>query len=96
MNRGKKALEKEKGAIKTGDDFKKKSTGAEMSIVAESINVDTVDGDGNLHSNSGVGISVRTPYMGMACTTIRVPSSRTAPSPSAPLIILLNGESEEG
>ena len=66
VNRRKKALEKEKGAIKTGDDFKKNSTGAEMSIVAESINVDTVDGDGNLHSNSGVGISVRTPYMGMS------------------------------
>ena len=66
VNRRKKALEKEKGAIKTGDDFKKKSTGAEMSIVAENINVDTVDGDGNLHSNSGVGISVRTPYMGMS------------------------------
>ena len=66
MNRRKKALEKEKGAIKTGDDFKKNSTGAEMSIVAENINVDTVDGDGNLHSNSGVGISVRTPYMGMS------------------------------
>ena len=28
VNRRKKALEKEKGAIKTGDDFKKKSTGA--------------------------------------------------------------------
>ena len=66
VNRRKKALEKEKGAIKTGDDFKKNSTGAEMSIVAENINVDTVDGDGNLHSNSGVGISVRTPYMGMS------------------------------
>ena len=65
VNRRKKALEKEKGAIKTGDDFKKKSTGALMSVVAESINVATVDGDGNLHTNPGAGINVRTPYMGL-------------------------------
>ena len=65
VNRRKKALEKEKGAIKTGDDFKKKSTGASMSVVAESINVATADGDGNLHTNIGAGISVRTPRMGL-------------------------------
>ena len=65
VNRRKKALEKEKGAIKTGDDFKKKSTGASMSVVAESINVATADGDGNLHTNPEAGISVRTPRMGL-------------------------------
>ena len=65
VNRRKKALEKEKGAIKTGDDFKKKSTGASMSVVAESISVATADGDGNLHTNKGAGISVRTPRMGL-------------------------------
>jgi hypothetical protein len=65
VNRRKKALEKEKGAIKTGDDFKKKSTGASMSVVAESISVATADGDGNLHTNLGAGISVRTPRMGL-------------------------------
>ena len=65
VNRRKKALEKEKGAIKTGDDFKKKSTGASMSVVAESISVATADGDGNLHTNPGAGISVRTPRMGL-------------------------------
>ena len=65
VNRRKKALEKEKGAIKTGDDFKKKSTGASMSVVAESISVKTADGDGNLHTNPGAGISVRTPRMGL-------------------------------
>ena len=32
-----------------------------MRIVAESINVATTDGDGNLHTNAGAGISVRTP-----------------------------------
>ena len=65
VNRRKKALEKEKGTIKTGDDFKKKSTGASMSVVAESISVATADGDGNLHTNPGAGISVRTPRMGL-------------------------------
>ena len=65
VNRRKKALEKEKGTIKTGDDFKKKSTGASMSVVAESINVATADGDGNLHTNPEAGISVRTPRMGL-------------------------------
>ena len=64
-NRKKKALEKEKGAIKTGDDFKKKTTGATMSIAAESITIDTTDADGNLHTNPEAGISVRTPYMGV-------------------------------
>ena len=66
VNRRKKALEKEKGAIKTGDDFKKKTTGASMSVVAENISVATADGDGNLHTNVGAGISVRTPRMGMS------------------------------
>ena len=65
VNRRKNALEKEKGAIKTGDDFKKRSTGASMSVVAESISVATADGDGNLHTNPGAGISVRTPRMGL-------------------------------
>ena len=65
VNRRKKALEKEKGAIKTGDDFKKKSTGASMSVVAERISVATADGDGNLHTNLEAGISVRTPRMGL-------------------------------
>ena len=65
VNRRKNALEKEKGAIKTGDDFKKKSTGASMSVVAESISVATADGDGNLHTNPGAGISVRTLRMGL-------------------------------
>ncbi len=66
VNRRKKALEKEKDTIKTGDDFKKNTTGASMSVVAESISVATADGDGNLHTNTGAGISVRTPRMAMS------------------------------
>ena len=47
VNRRKKALKAEKDKIKTGDDFKKKTTGASMRIKAETINVATADGDGN-------------------------------------------------
>jgi len=65
VNRRKKALEAEKKEIKTGDDFKKKTTGASMSIKAETISVETVDGDGNIHTNPEAGISVRTPRMGI-------------------------------
>ncbi len=64
-NRQKTALEKEKGEIKTGDDFIKNTTGAGMTIAAESISVATTDGDGNLHTNPEAGISVRTPSMGV-------------------------------
>ena len=66
VNRRKKALKAEKDKIKTGDDFKKKTTGASMSIKAETINVATADGDGNLHTNDEAGISVRTPRMAMS------------------------------
>ena len=66
VNRQKKALEAEKGAIKTGDDFKDKPTGASMAIVAESISVATADGEGNLHTHPGAGISVRTPNLNMS------------------------------
>ncbi len=65
-NRMKKALETEKGTIKEGDDFKQNTTGATMQIKAETINIATTDGDGNLHTNLEAGISVRTPRMGVA------------------------------
>ena len=66
VNRKKKALEKEKGAIKTGDDFKNNTTGATMSIMAESINITTADGDGNTHTNPEAGIGIRTPRFGIS------------------------------
>ena len=65
-NRQKKALEAEKKAIKTGDDFKKNTTGASLGIVAETISVATADGDGNLHTNPEAGISIRTPGFGIS------------------------------
>ncbi len=64
--RQKKALNTEKESIKTGDDFKKKTTGTSIGIVAEAINVATVDGDGNLHTNDEAGISIRTPGLGIS------------------------------
>jgi len=66
INRRQKALETEKDAIKTGDDFKNKTTGASMVIKAERIDVATADGDGNLHTNPGAGVTVRTPLMGVS------------------------------
>ena len=65
-NRKKKALETEKGTIKTGDDFKNNTTGASMRIAAENISVATTDGDGNMHTNDEAGISIRTPKMGIS------------------------------
>ena len=56
-------MEKEKQAIKTGDDFKKNTTGAAMSIEAERIDMRTIDADGNLKQNAGAGIRVNTPRM---------------------------------
>ena len=65
VNRQITALEAEKNAIKTGDDFKKKTTGAQLSLNAEMISMTTQDGDGNFRSNDGAGISVWTPQMGI-------------------------------
>ena len=63
INRRKKALETEKGKIKTGDDFIKKTTGASMNIVAENISMATADGDGNFHTNPEAGVTIHTPQM---------------------------------
>ncbi len=66
VNRQVKALNKAKGDIKTGDAFAKAATGASLSLLAESIDVRTIDGEGNIHENDGAGISVTTPYMGIS------------------------------
>ena len=57
------ALEAEKKAIKSGDDFKKNTTGAQLSLNGENISMTTFDGDGNQRTNDGAGIGVRTPHM---------------------------------
>ena len=66
VNRKKKALETEKSAMKTGDEFKKNTTGATMTIKAESIDIASVDGDGNLHTNDEAGINIRSPKLNMS------------------------------
>jgi hypothetical protein len=66
VNRKKKALETEKSALKTGDEFKKNTTGATMTIKAESIDIASVDGDGNLHTNDEAGINIRSPKLNMS------------------------------
>ena len=66
VKRQKKALEAEKGDIKTGDDFKEKTTGASMTLMAENIEMATADGDGNLHTHPGAGINVRTPNVNIS------------------------------
>ena len=63
INRQIDALEKEKQAIKTGDDFKKNTTKAALSIEAERIDMKTIDADGNLKENGGAGVCVNTPRM---------------------------------
>ena len=66
LNRQIKALEAEKKDIKSGDDFKKNTTGAQLSLNAESIAMSTMDGDGNLRMNNGAGVTVWTPQMGIS------------------------------
>ena len=63
LNRQITALETEKKAIKSGDDFKKNTTGAQLSLNGENISMTTFDGDGNQRTNDGAGIVVRTPHM---------------------------------
>ena len=68
VNRQKTALEAEKDAITTGDDFKNNTTGAMLNLNAESINIATIDGEGNLHTNDEAGVIVRTPRMSVSMT----------------------------
>ena len=68
VNRQKTALEAEKDAITTGDDFKNNTTGAMLNLNAESINIATIDGEGNLHTNDEAGVIVRTPRRSVGMT----------------------------
>ena len=63
LNRQITALEAEKKTIKSGDDFKTKTTGAQLSLNGEQISLTTVDGDGNLRKNDEAGVGVWTPQM---------------------------------
>lgn len=63
LNRKANALDKEKATITTEDDFKKKSTNAGLFLAAEYMELDSMDGDGNLRDNPEAGIRVNAPRM---------------------------------
>ena len=57
-NRQLKTAKAQKDAIKSGDDYKKKSTGAAIDIKGEVVKLVSADGDGNLRDNEGAGLTV--------------------------------------
>lgn len=63
VNRRIDTLDKEKQTIKTGDDFKKNTTKATLSIASEHIDVVTKDGDDNFKENPEAGIRINSPRM---------------------------------
>ena len=65
ISRLEKAYKAENDAIKTGDDFKGKNTGASLSLKGENIDIACRDNDNNLRTNPGAGINIRTPQMGI-------------------------------
>lgn len=65
-NRQVTALKAQKDKIVSGDDFKKKSTGASVSLRGEFISIASADGDGNLRDNDGAGINIAANKMTLA------------------------------
>ena len=63
VNRQIKALDDESQSIKLGDDFKKNTTKASLTVSAEHIDMQTMDGDGNFKENKEAGIRVNAPRM---------------------------------
>ncbi len=57
-NRQLKSVKAEKSEVKSGDEFKKLTTGAAIDIKGETIKVVSADGDGNLRDNDGSGVSI--------------------------------------
>ena len=70
-NRSKKLLTAEKESIGDGDAFRKHSTQAKMNLVAESINMATLDGDGCLRTNAEAGVNIRTRQMDVNMTDMK-------------------------
>ena len=58
VNRQIKSYKEQKDKVVKGDDFKKKSTGAGVSIKGENIGIMSVDGENNLRDNDGSGITM--------------------------------------
>jgi hypothetical protein len=63
--RQKTAIGEKKDAIVVGDDYKKKSTGAVVSIMGENIFMVSADGEGNLRDNNGSGIEILAKTVGI-------------------------------
>ena len=57
-NRLAKCFKEQKDKVVKGDDFKKKPTGAAVSIKGESIGIVSADGENNLRDNEGSGVSI--------------------------------------
>ena len=66
VTRQEKALKAEKDKIKTGDAFRKESSGATLTLQGENIDITNKDGDGWIRKNAGAGINIRTPHMGIS------------------------------
>ena len=58
LNRQIKCFKEQKGKVVKGDDFKKNTTGATVSIKGESIGIVSADGENNLRDNEGSGIAL--------------------------------------
>lgn len=67
-NRTKKAIETEKSKMPEEKTFRQGATNAHMNIVAEQINMATLDGDNYLHTNAEAGVNIRTPQMDINMT----------------------------
>ena len=65
-NRLLKCYKDQKSKIKKGDDFKKKTTGAGVTVTGEHISLLSADGEGNLRDNKGSGISLTANEVGIA------------------------------
>ena len=57
-NRQAKVFKELKGKVVKGDDFKKKSTGAAVTVKGEVISLVSADGENNLRDNEGSGITI--------------------------------------
>lgn len=58
INRQITCLKNEQKAIKKGDAYSKKPTGASVSIISERVDVLSKDGDGNIRDNEGAGLGI--------------------------------------
>ena len=67
-NRTKTALEAEKNNMPQEETFRKGATNVQMNIVAEQINMATLDGDDYLHTNVEAGVNIRTAQMDVNMT----------------------------